>query len=95
MKNPNDLVGNLSELCCRCKIYVFRALFCVLEIEVMCDSVQGEVVYISGHCSPIVQFVCPCGSNAEHSGLLSEVSVVMCVDVVSDQPTDRTSSSQS
>jgi hypothetical protein len=40
-------------------------------------------------------FVCPCRSNVEHRGLLSEVSIVMCVDVVSDQPTDRTSSTQS
>jgi hypothetical protein len=32
-----------------------------------------------------------CHSNAEHRGLLSEVSMVMCVDVVSDQTTDRTS----
>jgi hypothetical protein len=39
--------------------------------------------------------VCPCRSNAEHRGLLSEVSMVMCVDVVSDQPTDRKSSTQS
>jgi hypothetical protein len=39
--------------------------------------------------------VCPCRYNAEHSGLLSEVSMAMCVDVVSDQPTDRTSSTQS
>jgi hypothetical protein len=42
-----------------------------------------------------VVFVCPCRSNAEHRGLLSEVSMVMCVDVASDQPTDRTSSTQS
>jgi hypothetical protein len=28
-------------------------------------------------------------------GLLSEVSMVMCVDVAGDQPTDRTSSTQS
>jgi hypothetical protein len=28
-------------------------------------------------------------------GLLSEVSMVMCIDVVGDQPTDRTSSTQS
>jgi hypothetical protein len=39
--------------------------------------------------------VCPCRSNAEHRGLLSEVSMVMCVDVVSDQPTDGTSSTKS
>jgi hypothetical protein len=37
----------------------------------------------------------PCRSNVEHRGLLSEVSMVMCVDVVSDQPTDRISSTQS
>ena len=36
----------------------------------------------------VVVVVCPCRSNAEHRGLLSEVSMVMCVDVVSDQPTD-------
>jgi hypothetical protein len=30
---------------------------------------------------------CPCRSNAEHRGLLSEVSMVMCVGVVSDHPT--------
>jgi hypothetical protein len=44
--------------------------------------------------SPVV-VVCPCRSNAEHRGLLSDVSMVMCVDVVSDQPNDRTSSTQS
>jgi hypothetical protein len=38
---------------------------------------------------------CPCRSNAAHRVLLSEVSIVMCVNVVSDQPTDRTSSTQS
>ena len=39
---------------------------------------------------PFVVVVCPCRSNVEHRGLLSEVSMVMCVDVVSDQTTDRT-----
>jgi hypothetical protein len=39
----------------------------------------------------VIVVVCPC----EHRGLLSEVSMVMCVDVVSNQPTDRTSSTQS
>jgi hypothetical protein len=33
--------------------------------------------------------------NVEHRGLLSEVSMAMCVDVVSDHATDRTSSTQS
>jgi hypothetical protein len=48
-----------------------------------------------GTWTPRVVVVCPCRSNAEHRDLLSEVSMVMCVDVVSDQTTDRTSSTQS
>jgi hypothetical protein len=35
----------------------------------------------------VVVVVCPCRSNVEHRDLLSEISIVMCVDVVSDEPT--------
>jgi hypothetical protein len=59
-----------------------------LQMEAYC-KVLTERVWM------VVVVVCPCRSNAQHRGLLSEVSMVMCVDVVSDQPTDRTSSTQS
>jgi hypothetical protein len=64
-----------------------------------CDAILTEIYDLSfgtdEQTSGFVVVVCPCRSNAEHMGLLSEVSMVMCVHVVSDQSTDRTSSTQS
>jgi hypothetical protein len=55
--------------------------------------VLSFILFLARSCCLL--FVCPCRSNSAHRDILSEVSIVLCVDVVSDQPTDRTSSTQS